>query len=158
MRIRKNNHLIKHINSTLIDLPSPSNINYLWNFGSLLGLCFAIQLVTGIFLAMHYSGDIILAFKSIVHICRDVNYGFLLKSIHANGASLFFICVYVHIGFGIISQIIPIFSSKNQVFGYLVVKCSKCQKEGHNKKNKICPLHESHPEIVFENSENEDED
>nr|BAR91014.1 cytochrome b [Hydra vulgaris] len=98
MRIRKNNHLIKHINSTLIDLPSPSNINYLWNFGSLLGLCFAIQLVTGIFLAMHYCGDIILAFKSIVHICRDVNYGFLLKSIHANGASLFFICVYIHIG------------------------------------------------------------
>ena len=98
MRIRKNNILIKHINSTLIDLPSPSNINYLWNFGSLLGLCLTIQIITGIFLAMHYSGDIVLAFKSIIHISRDVNYGFLLKSIHANGASLFFLCVYIHIG------------------------------------------------------------
>jgi len=98
MRIRKNNHLIKHINSTLIDLPSPSNINYLWNFGSLLGLCLTIQLITGIFLTMHYCGDTLLAFKSIIHICRDVNYGFLLKSIHSNGASLFFICVYIHIG------------------------------------------------------------
>lgn len=101
MRIRKENPLISPINSMLIDLPSPSNISYLWNFGSLLGLCLAIQILTGIFLAMHYSADVSIAFSSVTHILEDVNYGFVLKYLHANGASAFFICVYIHIARGL---------------------------------------------------------
>lgn len=101
MRIRKENPIISPINSTLIDLPAPSNISYLWNFGSLLGLCLGIQIITGIFLAMHYCSDVSLAFSSIAHITRDVNYGFLLKYLHANGASAFFLCVYIHIARGL---------------------------------------------------------
>ena len=101
MRIRKKNSIISPINSALIDLPSPSNISYLWNFGSLLGLCLIIQILTGIFLAMHYCADVSIAFSSVVHIVRDVNYGFLLKFLHANGASAFFICVYIHIARGL---------------------------------------------------------
>ena len=101
MRIRKENPIISPINSMLIDLPSPSNISYLWNFGSLLGLCLGIQILTGIFLAMHYSADVSIAFSSVTHILEDVNYGFLLKYLHANGASAFFICVYIHIARGL---------------------------------------------------------
>lgn len=101
MRIRKENPIISPINSVLIDLPSPSNISYLWNFGSLLGLCLGIQILTGIFLAMHYSADVSIAFSSVTHILEDVNYGFLLKYLHANGASVFFVCVYVHIARGL---------------------------------------------------------
>lgn len=100
MRIRKENPIISPINSVLIDLPSPSNISYLWNFGSLLGLCLGIQILTGIFLAMHYSADVSIAFSSVTHILEDVNYGFVLKYLHANGASAFFICVYIHIARG----------------------------------------------------------
>lgn len=85
----------------IVDLPSPSNISYLWNFGSLLGLCLGIQIVTGIFLAMHYSADVSIAFSSVTHILEDVNYGFILKYLHANGASAFFICVYIHIARGL---------------------------------------------------------
>ena len=101
MRIRKENPIFSPINSALVDLPSPSSISYLWNFGSLLGLCLVIQILTGIFLAMHYCADVSLAFSSITHISRDVNYGFLLKYLHANGASAFFVCVYIHIGRGL---------------------------------------------------------
>lgn len=101
MRIRKTNPIFSPINSTVIDLPSPINISYFWNYGSLLGLCLVIQIITGIFLAMHYCADINLAFASISHIMRDVNYGFLLKYIHANGASAFFLCVYIHIARGL---------------------------------------------------------
>nr|AFQ62206.1 cytochrome b [Xyletinus sp. XYL01] len=90
----------KIINNSLIDLPTPSNISSLWNFGSLLGLCLGIQIVTGLFLAMHYTSSISTAFNSVVHICRDVNYGWLLRTLHANGASFFFICIYIHIGRG----------------------------------------------------------
>ena len=97
MRIRKENSIISIINSTVVDLPSPSSLSYLWNFGSLLGLCLVIQILTGIFLAMHYCADTSVAFSSVVHIVRDVNYGFVLKYLHANGASAFFICVYIHI-------------------------------------------------------------
>nr|QRV62413.1 cytochrome b [Deuteronectes picturatus] len=92
--------MLKIMNNALIDLPSPSNISLWWNFGSLLGLCLMIQIITGIFLSMHYSANIELAFHSINHICRDVNYGWLMRTIHANGASLFFICIYLHIGRG----------------------------------------------------------
>nr|YP_010567279.1 cytochrome b [Trachylophus sinensis]UZC33508.1 cytochrome b [Trachylophus sinensis] len=99
--MRKESPVLKIMNSSLIDLPSPSNINTMWNFGSLLGLCLGIQIVTGMFLAMHYCPNIDLAFNSVAHICRDVNYGWLLRTLHANGASFFFICIYIHIGRGI---------------------------------------------------------
>ena len=95
MRLRKENSILSIVNSVVVDLPSPSNISYLWNFGSLLGLCLVIQLATGIFLAMHYCADVNVAFSSVVHIMRDVNYGYLLKYLHANGASAFFLCVYI---------------------------------------------------------------
>nr|AXS66039.1 cytochrome b [Languriidae sp. KM-2017] len=101
MPIRKTSPLIKIMNNSLIDLPTPSNINTMWNFGSLLGLCLMIQIITGIFLAMHYCPNIDLAFNSVAHICRDVNYGWLMRTLHANGASFFFICLYTHIGRGI---------------------------------------------------------
>nr|BAI77364.1 cytochrome b [Halieutaea stellata] len=99
--LRKSHPLLKITNSALIDLPAPSNISVWWNFGSLLGLCLATQLVTGLFLAMHYTSDISTAFSSVAHICRDVNYGWLIRNIHANGASFFFICIYLHIGRGL---------------------------------------------------------
>nr|YP_010538607.1 cytochrome b [Sclerogryllus punctatus]UYE92201.1 cytochrome b [Sclerogryllus punctatus] len=99
--LRTNHPLIKIMNNSLIDLPTPSNISTMWNFGSLLGLCLIIQLITGLFLAMHYTADINMAFNSINHICRDVNYGWLLRNLHANGASMFFICLYLHVGRGI---------------------------------------------------------
>lgn len=99
--IRKNHPLIKIINNALIDLPAPSNISRWWNFGSLLGLCLIIQIITGIFLTIHYSANTSIAFDSINHIIRDVNNGWLLRTFHANGASFFFICIYLHIGRGI---------------------------------------------------------
>nr|ASN65935.1 cytochrome b [Australicapitona hopei] len=98
--MRVNHPLFKIANSALIDLPSPSNISLWWNFGSLLGLCLIIQIMTGLFLAMHYTANIELAFNSVSHICRDVNYGWLMRTLHANGASFFFICIYLHIGRG----------------------------------------------------------
>nr|P34872.1 RecName: Full=Cytochrome b; AltName: Full=Complex III subunit 3; AltName: Full=Complex III subunit III; AltName: Full=Cytochrome b-c1 complex subunit 3; AltName: Full=Ubiquinol-cytochrome-c reductase complex cytochrome b subunit [Negaprion brevirostris]AAA31956.1 cytochrome b [Negaprion brevirostris] len=101
INIRKTHPLLKIMNHALIDLPAPSNISLWWNFGSLLGLCLIIQILTGLFLAMHYTADISMAFSSVVHICRDVNYGWLIRNIHANGASLFFICVYLHIARGL---------------------------------------------------------
>nr|AXS65037.1 cytochrome b [Curculionoidea sp. 14 KM-2017] len=101
MPMRKYSPLLKIINNSLIDLPTPSNISTLWNFGSLLGLCLSIQIITGLFLAMHYCPDINIAFNSVAHICRNVNYGWLIRTLHANGASFFFICLYIHIGRGI---------------------------------------------------------
>nr|QIV24625.1 cytochrome b [Papunya picta] len=99
--LRKTSPLIKIINNSLIDLPTPSNISVLWNFGSLLGLCLGIQIITGLFLAMHYCPNIDYSFNSVIHICRNVNYGWLIRTLHANGASMFFICLYIHIGRGI---------------------------------------------------------
>lgn len=99
--LRKTHPLFKIVNSSLIDLPSPSNISLWWNFGSLLGLCLGIQIITGIFLAIHYTANVELAFDRVVHICRDVNNGWLIRNTHANGASLFFICLYLHVGRGI---------------------------------------------------------
>nr|AKM22521.1 cytochrome b [Plodia interpunctella] len=98
---RKNHPILKIMNNSLIDLPSPSNISSLWNFGSLLGLCLIIQIMTGLFLTMYYTANIELAFYSVNYICRNVNYGWLIRTLHANGASFFFICVYIHIGRGI---------------------------------------------------------
>lgn len=88
-------------NNHLIDYPTPSNLNYLYGGGFLAGLCLTIQLVTGIFLAMHYTPHVSLAFFSIEHIMRDVNNGWLLRYIHANGASMFFLIVYMHIARGL---------------------------------------------------------
>nr|AGB13998.1 cytochrome b [Pelophylax plancyi] len=99
--IRKTHPLLKIINGSFIDLPSPANISAWWNFGSLLGVCLIAQIATGLFLAMHYTADTSLAFSSIAHICRDVNNGWLLRNLHANGASFFFICIYFHIGRGL---------------------------------------------------------
>nr|UFZ13097.1 cytochrome b [Protohermes sinuolatus] len=99
--MRLTHPLIKIANASLIDLPTPSNISAWWNFGSLLGLCLIIQILTGLFLAMHYTANIEMAFSSVAHICRDVNYGWFLRTLHANGASFFFICIYFHIGRGL---------------------------------------------------------
>nr|BAF96625.1 cytochrome b [Locustella ochotensis] len=99
--LRKNHPLMKIINDSLIDLPTPSNISIWWNFGSLLGICLITQIVTGLLLAMHYTADTALAFSSVAHMCRNVQFGWLIRNLHANGASFFFICIYFHIGRGI---------------------------------------------------------
>nr|QJQ74415.1 cytochrome b [Osteobrama belangeri] len=99
--LRKTHPLIKIANDALVDLPAPSNISVWWNFGSLLGLCLITQILTGLFLAMHYTSDISTAFSSVTHICRDVNCGWLIRNMHANGASFFFICIYMHIARGL---------------------------------------------------------
>nr|AVZ29395.1 cytochrome b [Odontobutis potamophila] len=99
--LRKTHPLLKIANEALVDLPTPSNISVWWNLGSLLGLCLITQIITGLFLAMHYTPDIMSAFSSITHICRDVNFGWLVRNVHANGASFFFICIYLHIGRGL---------------------------------------------------------
>nr|AAX14593.1 cytochrome b [Trichopsis schalleri] len=99
--LRKEHPIAKIANDAFIDLPTPANISAWWNFGSLLGLCLITQIATGLFLAMHYTSDISTAFSSVTHICRDVSYGWLIRNIHANGASFFFICIYLHIGRGL---------------------------------------------------------
>nr|AIG53354.1 cytochrome b [Ctenotus schomburgkii] len=99
--LRKTHPILKIVNNSFIDLPSPSNISAWWNFGSLLGLCLILQVLTGLFLAMHYTADISSAFSSVAHICRDVQYGWLIRNLHANGASMFFICLYLHVGRGL---------------------------------------------------------
>nr|YP_010037234.1 cytochrome b [Potos flavus]QQW47971.1 cytochrome b [Potos flavus] len=99
--IRKTHPLAKIINDSFIDLPTPSNISTWWNFGSLLGTCLIMQILTGLFLAMHYTSDTATAFSSVAHICRDVNYGWIIRYMHANGASMFFICLFLHVGRGL---------------------------------------------------------
>lgn len=101
MRLLKSNPILRLFNTYLVDTPEPANISYLWNFGSLLGACLVIQILTGIFLAMHYQPNVELAFDSVEHIMRDVNNGYLIRYTHANVASFFFIFVYAHIGRGI---------------------------------------------------------
>jgi len=130
--LRKSNPIIKIINNTLIDLPSPSNLSIWWNFGSLLGLILIIQIITGLLLAIDYSPHIDLAFSSVNHITRDVNLGWLIRNLHANGASAFFLCLYLHIGRGIyynsffiietwnIGTIIFILSIATAFIGYLL--------------------------------------
>uniref|UniRef100_A0AB39A6F6 Cytochrome b n=1 Tax=Ophisternon sp. b AFMS-2024 TaxID=3231494 RepID=A0AB39A6F6_9TELE len=99
--MRKTYLPLKIVNESMIDLPTPSNISYLWNFGSLLGFCLTIQILTGFFLAMHYTADINSSFMSVAHICRDVDYGWFMRNTHANGASILFICMYLHMGRGL---------------------------------------------------------
>jgi len=97
MRIRWNkDHILSFVDSHIIDYPTPINLNYMWSFGSTAGLCLVIQIVSGIFLAMHYTPHVDLAFSSVEHIMRDVNNGWLIRYLHANGASMFFIVVYCH--------------------------------------------------------------
>jgi ubiquinol-cytochrome c reductase cytochrome b subunit len=101
MRLLKTNVLLRLLNSYIIDSPQPANISYLWNFGSLLGTCLIIQILTGVFLAMHYQPHVDFAFNSVEHIMRDVNAGWILRYTHANVASFFFIFVYAHIARGL---------------------------------------------------------
>lgn len=101
MKITVTNPYLSLVNEYLIDSPAPANINYLWNFGSLLGLNLIIVIISGITLAMHYNSDISLAFASVEHITRDVNFGWLIRFIHMNTVSFFFVCVYIHIGKGL---------------------------------------------------------
>ena len=101
MRILKKHVLLRLLNSYIVDSPQPANISYLWNFGSLLGTCLVLQILTGIFLAMHYQPHVDFAFNSVEHIMRDVNNGWAVRYTHANVASFFFIFVYAHIARGL---------------------------------------------------------
>nr|ABS81372.1 cytochrome b [Pionus cyanescens]ABS81373.1 cytochrome b [Pionus cyanescens]ABS81374.1 cytochrome b [Pionus chalcopterus] len=98
--LRKSHPLLKMVNNSLIDLPTPPNISAWWNFGSLLGICLMTQILTGLLLAAHYTADTTLAFSSVANMCRNVQYGWLIRNLHANGASFFFICIYLHIARG----------------------------------------------------------
>nr|APF47483.1 cytochrome b [Snellenius radicalis] len=99
--LMKNNLLLNLISGMIIKLPIPMNISIWWNFGSLLGLCLIFQIISGLFLSMHYTANINYAFYSIIHIMKDVWYGWLIRLLHMNGASFFFICIYFHIGRGL---------------------------------------------------------
>ncbi len=99
--ISKTHPLLKIISASIVELPCPANISRIWNFGSLLGLCLSLQIFTGLFLAIHYSGDLLIAFHRVSHISRDVNFGWILRIFHANGGSIFFICLYLHLSRGL---------------------------------------------------------
>ena len=101
MRIWKSHSLLSLVNGYLVDSPQPSNLSYLWNFGSLLAFCLVIQIITGVTLAMHYNPSVLEAFNSVEHIMRDVNNGWLIRYLHSNTASAFFFLVYLHIGRGL---------------------------------------------------------
>jgi ubiquinol-cytochrome c reductase cytochrome b subunit len=101
MRILKSHPLLKLMNSYVIDASQPSNISYLWNFGSLLAICLVIQIITGVTLAMHYNPSVLEAFNSVEHIMRDVNNGWLIRYLHSNTASAFFFLLYLHVGRGL---------------------------------------------------------
>ena len=101
MRTLKSQVLLRLVNSYIVDSPQPANLSYLWNFGSLLGACLVLQILTGIFLAMHYQPHVDFAFNSVEHIMRDVNNGWAVRYTHANVASFFFIFVYAHIARGL---------------------------------------------------------
>nr|AME17934.1 cytochrome b [Cyclina sinensis] len=99
--MRYSNRFLKVLSSVLYDLPAPVNLTIFWNFGSLLGVCLVVQIVSGLLMAVHYTPEVGQAFDSVVHIMRDVNGGWFLRSMHANGASFFFMCIYLHIGRGV---------------------------------------------------------
>nr|YP_009131506.1 cytochrome b [Seepiophila jonesi]AIL54866.1 cytochrome b [Seepiophila jonesi] len=99
--LRKSNPVLKILNTALVDLPAPINLSTWWNFGSLLGLCLVLQIATGLFLSMHYASNMDIAFSSVIHITRDVNFGWFIRALHANGASAFFLCMYLHMGRGL---------------------------------------------------------
>ena len=89
-RIKKKNPILKIIRGSLVQLPSPSNLRYFWNFGSLLGLSLSVQLVTGLFLAIRFSAETVVSFDAVTRLQQDVNRGWLLRIMHANGARIFF--------------------------------------------------------------------
>nr|YP_004841759.1 cytochrome b [Sinentomon erythranum]ADN32966.1 cytochrome b [Sinentomon erythranum] len=107
---RKYYLFLSSFNSFLFDLPSPSSISYFWNFGSLLGFFFFSQILTGIFISMHYSGDVLLSFMGVVDMSRNVFYGWGIRSFHSNGASFFFFCLYFHLGRGLYYESYGFFS------------------------------------------------
>eukprot|EP00658_Telonema_sp_P-2_P042552 TRINITY_DN3056_c0_g1_i16.p1 TRINITY_DN3056_c0_g1~~TRINITY_DN3056_c0_g1_i16.p1 ORF type:complete len:159 (-),score=11.90 TRINITY_DN3056_c0_g1_i16:66-542(-) len=120
--------IINVVNNHLIDYPTPINFNYWYNFGLLSAVCLGIQILTGIFLAMHYTPHIDYAWLSVEHIMRDVNYGWLIRYMHANGASMFFIVVYVHLSLIHISEPTRLLSISYAVF------CLKKKKKKNKKK------------------------
>ena len=101
MRLRRKDEMIVVLNNSLIDLPSPSNLRYFWNFGSLLGIFLFFQIFSGLFLSFHFRGDVTLSFDRVIQTIRDVNYGWFMRVIHANGARMFFLLMYIHIGRGL---------------------------------------------------------
>ena len=101
MKISKQNPILSLVNIFLIDSPLPLNISHFWSLGSLLGLNLIILIISGLSLAMHYTPNVLLAFASVEHIMRDVNNGWILRYLHANGASFFFIWVYLHMARGL---------------------------------------------------------
>nr|UZT67544.1 cytochrome b [Ibalia sp. ZJUH 20220011] len=100
MSFKKNFNLMK-IKKSILYLPTPININILWNFGSILGICLMIQIISGLFLSMHYTPNINNAFNSIINIMHNINYGWIMRLIHMNGASMYFLCMFIHIGRGL---------------------------------------------------------
>ena len=98
MKLLKAHPILTIPNAYLIDSPAPSNLSYIWSFGSLLGTCLVLQIITGVTLAFHYVSSVDLAFSSVEHLTRDVTNGWLIRFLHANGAAFFFIFVYLHIG------------------------------------------------------------
>jgi len=119
IQLKKTNPVMKIIFGSVVELPTPSRISTIWNFGSLLGLCLIVQIITGLFLSIHFSNDISLAFESVSHISRDVNYGWLLRILHANGARFFFICLYLHVGRGLYFG--SFYYSKTWIVGVLIL-------------------------------------
>lgn len=101
MRLLKSNPVLGLLNSYIVDSPQPSNLSYIWNFGSLLGACLIIQLLSGVLLSIHYVPSLNEAFDSVEAIIRDVNSGWVLRYLHANTASLFFVCIYMHVARGL---------------------------------------------------------
>lgn len=97
MRLFKSHYIIRHINDTLVDYKSPTNLNYFWNYGVIAGICLIIQICSGLVLAMHYTANSESSFECLDHIMRDVNNGYLIRYFHSNGASMFFVVIYIHI-------------------------------------------------------------
>nr|UZT67419.1 cytochrome b [Aegilips sp. ZJUH 20220002] len=123
---------LKNLKSMIMYLPTPVNINILWNFGSLLGIFLMIQVISGLFLSMHYTCCVSMAFQSIIYIIHDVNYGWFIRLIHMNGASFFFFLMYIHIGRGLyycsyflkntwlVGSLIYLFSMGTAFLGYVL--------------------------------------
>lgn len=109
--MKKAHPLLKIVNNAVIDLPTPNNINLWWNFGSLSGICLIIQIISGLFLTFRFCPDTIIAFDRVRFICREINNGWIIRTIHANGASLFFFCLYLHIGRGLYYQSYKFFNT-----------------------------------------------
>lgn len=99
--VRKNNVIIGVINGFVVELPTPVRISYFWNFGSMLAFCLIFQIVTGLFLSFHYRAHLDYSFLRVIHVSRDVSYGWLIHFFHSNGARIFFICLYFHVGRGL---------------------------------------------------------